>query len=554
MTIDRDSEAEEPTVERDERPEAVMAGISGKGWIIGAGGILLAAAALRLWDLPLAPFHNDEGVSGWFVINLLRDGTWTYNPAVYFGPTPYYTGLLSAIIFGLNDTAMRIVPALFGLATIALVLGLRRYIGLVGSLVAAGLLAVSTGWLYYSRAFFAEELLVCFTLALVYCAWRWWETRRTEYLVFGAVAAALLLATKGTSYVALVVLILSAVGVKLYERLIPGRFADTGTRPQPAGSLRRKKPITRKGSKSAARRVQQPAPTIDERFFASLGGGELVIALPVLGAAVLFAMIYITLFSSFFSNPKGVLDSFGTLAAWSGTASSSHVKPITQYAEWAARVEAPILVLFALGAFTAVLGGRSRFALFASLWAAGMFAAYSLIGYKEPWLMLNFVVPMAIVGGYGVERLWQLWRGRRVLVVGAVAALMVFSSYTAIRTSFVDYDSESNPYAYVWTSRDIFNLLDAVAAAGTKLGTGDQTHVVVMSPDYWPLPWYWRDIPNAGFFGQVVETTDPIVIVKTDQEPTLSATFTSAYERQGEYTLRPGVQLALYVRRATAGL
>lgn len=555
MTTDRDIGARQPEVERAQQAGAgVSSRISERGWIVGAGGVLLVAAALRLWDLPLAPFHNDEGVSGWFIIQLLRHGTWTYNPGVYFGPTPYYAGLVWAILFGLSDTVMRTVPAFFGLLTIAIVLGLRRYIGQVGSLVAAGLLAVSTGWLYYSRAFFAEELLVCFTVALVYCGWRWSETRRTQYLVFAAVSAALLVTTKGTSYVALVVLLLSAVGVKLYERLgIRERLSRTTVLRRSSNAVPYRNPAKTR-PKSPAGRRQKPGSTSDVRPFASLGGGELVIPLPVLGVVLLFAVIYVTLFSSFFSNPQGVLDSFSTLVAWSGTAGSSHVQPVTQYAVWAGREEAPIFVLFVVGAITAVLGGHSRFALFASLWGAGMFAAYSLISYKEPWLMLNFVAPMAIVGGYGVERLWHLWPRPRVILIGAVAAVLAFSSYGAIRLSFVDYDDESNPYVYVHTTREIFNLMDAVAAAGTTLGTGDQSHVVILSPDYWPLPWYWRDNPNAGFYGQIVETTEPIAIVRTDQEATLSTTFTSEYVRQGEYTLRPGVQLALYLRRASFGL
>jgi uncharacterized protein (TIGR03663 family) len=557
VTTDKGVNPSQPGSEPGNEPEVgAEPGISARGWMIGALVVLLVAAALRLWDLPLAPFHNDEGVSGWFVIQLLRNGTWTYDPGVYFGPTPYYTGLLSVILFGLNDTAMRLVPAVFGLATIALVLGLRRYVGLLGSVVAAALLAVSAGWLYYSRAFFAEELLICFTVALVYCAWRWSETRRTPYLVFGAVAAALLFTTKSTSYIAVAVLVLSAVGLKLYERLeIRERLA--GLRPGSQGRSvgRGRRPSADTGSRAAARRRRQSATTPSQPALASFAGGELVISLPLVGAAALFAAIYITLFSSFFFNPKGVFDALGTLSAWFGTAASSHVQPITQYALWAGREEAPILVLFVLGALVAVLGGRSRFAIFATLWAAGTFAAYSLISYKEPWLMLNFVVPMAIVGGYGVNELWRLWgRGGRLVVVAAVAGLLAFSSYSAIRLSFVDYDDDSNPYVYVHTTRDIFNLMDAVAAAETTLGTGDQSHVVILSPDYWPLPWYWRDNPNAGFYGQIIETTEPIAIVRADQEATLSTTFTSEYARQGQYTLRPGVQLALYLRRASFGL
>ena len=44
------------------------------------------------------------------------------------------------------------------------------------------------------------------------------------------------------------------------------------------------------------------------------------------------------------------------------------------------------------------------------------------------------------------------------------------------------------------------------------------------------------------------------MIAKTDQEASLPADFKAAYVRQGEYTLRPGVQLALYFRRDAFGL
>ena len=77
--------------------------------------ILLVAAALRLPELALNPFHHDEGVNGFFTTNLVRDGTYTYDPANYHGPTLYYFALVSEILFGLTTEAMRLVPVLFGL-------------------------------------------------------------------------------------------------------------------------------------------------------------------------------------------------------------------------------------------------------------------------------------------------------------------------------------------------------------------------------------------------------------------------------------------------------
>ena len=528
----------------------------GRAWALAAAGVLVLAAALRLWDLPLVPFHNDEGVSGWFIIQLLRTGSWTYDPGVYFGPTPYYAGLASALVLGLNDTAIRLVPAAFGLATIGLTLALRRYIGSIGSIVAAALLAVSAGWLYYSRAFFAEELLLFFTLALAYAAWRWTETRATSWLIFGAIAAALLFATKSTSYIAVAVLGLSAVCLRLYERYqiadrlarlrIGGTRRDGGRERAPSASRAATAPGRgRRESGSARRSAAAPA------------SGDLVISIPrpFLAAALVFAAIYITLFSSFFSNPQGVLDAIGTLAAWFGTAGTSHVHPITQYAEWGLQEEAPVIVLFVLGAVVTLTRGTSRFAIFATFWAGGIFAAYSLITYKEPWLMLNFVVPMAIVAGFGIDELWRLAKGLvlRLMVVGGVAAVLAISTWSSVQLSFVNYDDDRNAYVYVHTTRDLYNLLNAVTATEARLPTGDQTAIAIVSPDYWPLPWYWRDDPNAGFWGQIADgpladNKAALIVANVNQEADLAPKIAGRYELLGRYTLRPGVDLAVYVR------
>ena len=528
--------------------------VSDRSWEILAAVILVLGIALRLWDLPLMPFHHDEGIHGWFTTTLLRQGTWTYD-LVYHGPSIYYLGLVSAILFGLNDTAMRLIPAAFGVATVALALGMRRWIGPIGALAAAALLAISPGWLYYSRYFRQEALFVCFTIALVYFAWRWSEERRTAFLLLASASLALMVATKETAVIAVPILLISAAGVRVYPRLREddGVFEDaggaTGRSPRKGGAA-----ASRSGPKRAVRAARTSQQTLDERVLSALGRGELVLPLPLLGAVAVFLVIHVTLFSSFFANPTGVLDSLSALTVWASTSGITHVEPITAYVFWAFREELPVILLAFLGGFTAVLGGRSRFALFTSLWAAGTFAAYSLISYKEPWLMLNFIVPMTILGGYGIQRLWDIWEGRRVLVAAALAIALVVSGYAGIQLTFFDYDSESNAYVYVQTTRDVYDMMAAVDAAGAKVGTGADTHVVVMSPDYWPMPWYWRDHPNVGFFGQVVGTTDPIAIVKVEQEATLPADFLAAYARQAQYTLRPGIELVLYLRRDAFGL
>jgi hypothetical protein len=71
---------------------------------------------------------------------------------------------------------------------------------------------------------------------------------------------------------------------------------------------------------------------------------------------------------------------------------------------------------------------------------------------------------------------------------------------------------------------------------------------VFVTPDYWPLPWYFRDYPRAGFFGQIVDTQEAMIVANVNQEAELEPKIAGTYDKVGTYNLRPGVDLVLYVR------
>ncbi|HEY5884390.1 MAG TPA: phospholipid carrier-dependent glycosyltransferase, partial [Pyrinomonadaceae bacterium] len=146
-------------------------------WLIAMIIILVIAAFLRFYDLDLVPMHHDEGVNGNFLNRLVRDGRYRYDPANYHGPTLYYFAALFPRVlrlffgdhvqnnYGLTTTAVRAIPAIFGLATVWLVFSLRRNLGTIGTLAAAFVLAISPGAVYLSRYFIHETHFVFFTLA-----------------------------------------------------------------------------------------------------------------------------------------------------------------------------------------------------------------------------------------------------------------------------------------------------------------------------------------------------------------------------------------------------
>src|SRR4030095_5381274 len=185
-------------------------------------------AFLRLFKLTLVPLHHDEGVNGNFLISLVREGKYFYDPQNYHGPTLYYfSAILPWIVrffggkvagdnYGLTTFNIRLITVVFGVATIWLALTLRKRIGTVGALCAAGLIAISPGAVYLSRYFIHESLFVFFTLAIVVAGLKYYETGRGLYLILASISAALMFATKETWLMNGPVLLIAWISTTVY--------------------------------------------------------------------------------------------------------------------------------------------------------------------------------------------------------------------------------------------------------------------------------------------------------------------------------------------------
>lgn len=515
-------------------------------------GILLVAAAIRLPELALNPFHHDEGVNGFFTTTLVREGVYHYDPNNYHGPSLYYFALVSEILFGLTTEAMRLVPVVFGILTIALVFPLRRYLGSVPVLVAAALLAVSPGAVYVSRYFIHETLLVAMSLALVVAVVYYLDRREAKYLLAAAVAAALLFTTKETAVITVAVLLIAVAVATVYLRL---RFP----RPAPTAATAGRRPRARSAAPGKSVWIDgveyRPARPISSQAGTSVG----LAGIPgehLAGAAVVFLVIYVLLFSSLFTNfPQGLIDSMTAYIFWFQHGDATQVQPLYRYLQWMVPigeptmfpVEIPILVLGVIGGLIAAIRAPSRLWVVIGLWAAGITAAYSIIQYKTPWIIINMLLPLSLLAGLAVS---ELWRRRRIRLVApfVVALAVVINGYQAIDLNFNRYDDQAYPYVYVHSTREMLSLIDEIEATADRAGTGRQTGIVFVTPDYWPLPWYFRDYPRAGFFGAIVATEEAMIVANVNQEAELLPSIQDRYTKVGEYNLRPGVELALYVR------
>ena len=228
------------------------------------------------------------------------------------------------------------------------------------------------------------------------------------------------------------------------------------------------------------------------------------------------------------------------------------------YLYWLLKQEAPLLFLGAIGAAIVVLKPKNSMALFSALWSFGLIAAYSLIPYKTPWLLLNFVVPLALIAGYSIQAIYEMDKGQLRLPLAILFLAIGIATYQSIDLNFINYDNDDPKYVYVYahTKRntlDLVNEIDRIA----KQEAGGKTGITIVSPDYWPLPWYLRNYSRVGYFGQMAASTEPIIIANDKQKEQVEANFGELYQQvpskepDGSFELRPGVKLLLYVRRRT---
>ncbi|HEY9285313.1 MAG TPA: hypothetical protein VIP46_17810, partial [Pyrinomonadaceae bacterium] len=474
--------------------------------------------------------------------------------------------------------------------------------------LAAAALAAGSLWLAYNPAqlklgIAAVAFAFAATIALLWS----YDGARSIYLVLGAISAALVFATKETAFISVGVILIawasaeialrlplltrlatiwavSACAVMLvlwlfggsaflFERLVVAAviaapitwgaavllklFGGRDGRAQKAKKGRDKRAA--RGAEAAGGRDAEAAGPQPLRLVERFGGWARVALLAVVSAG-LFVFVNVLYYSSFFTNPKGVGAAIEAYKIWKKTGESGfHGYRWHKYLQWLVADwntwqvgEEPLLVALAgLGLLWALWRTRPRFPLFAALWGFGLLAAYSLIKYKTPWLVLSMLPPFALAAGYALDLIYRRrgWRYPAFAVLGLSVAVAAFQSY---RVNFVHYDDDRYPYVYAHTKRQFLDLVAQIEQVAAR--TGDKynasLNIAAENQEYWPLPWYVRDFKRVGYIGRVTQTSDDMVLIKDKQIPELEAALGSRYLRVGDvYDLRPGVKLVLYARR-----
>jgi uncharacterized protein (TIGR03663 family) len=499
-------------------------------WAVFVGALALGLA-FRLTDPGARPMHHDEANQAVRFGTLLETGEYRYDRHDHHGPTLYYLTLPFAWTRGqwtlaaVDERTLRMVPAVFGAGTILLFSLVSRGVGRTAVAVAASLAAVSPVLTYYSRFYVQESLFVFFTLAFVIALGRYAQRPGLAPAIWAGALGGLAYATKETS---LIVLPSAGAACAIAASVAREEGGQAGDRP-------------RAGPRILA-----------------------VHALAAFGAALLPALL---LFTGFFRNPAGLLDSVSAISIYlsRGVEPGPHVQPWFSYLQtlaWSssgglAWTEALVLILAVAGIVHAIAVRRTAFwPLYIGLYSIGTMAIFSAVRYKTPWNVLPFYAGIVLMAGIGAAALLACTRRRpaRVLLAVALVAAGWQLATQSVRASFRYSADVRNPYAYAHTSTDFVRLSSRVHDLAARHPDGRAMLVKVVAGPYeqWPFPWYARDLTRVGYWSHAAEAGSldgvPVILASQENAAAVDAAVGDRYVSEF-YGLRPGVLLTLYVER-----
>jgi uncharacterized protein (TIGR03663 family) len=185
-----------------------------------------------------------------------------------------------------------------------------------------------------------------------------------------------------------------------------------------------------------------------------------------------------------------------------------------------------IFAISILGAIALLASAYLRRPLDAFLWwwATGMLGIYSYVGEKVPWLLIYILLPLVVIAGLELGRLWRPQERDLPLLDSAVldsdgtqlrenetafnhkwsirvgvftCLLMAFGSWKAIRVSFLHPASTDERLVFTQTTPKVKLIRERWVQLSHAVG---QTPKVTMAGDAtWPMAWYAFDLTGTDF-------------------------------------------------------
>ena len=466
-----------------------------------AGLLLAGAVVLRFSQVDRRPFHADEAVQAYQTWNLVRGQGYTYDPADKHGPFLYYAAAGLAKISDwappvLNESRLRLVSLIAGLGTLALFAGSAARLGVGPALIATALVAVAPLAVIYDTSFIQEAWFCFFSWGLFFALLHALDHPTWPAVLLVGLLGGLMQATKETSVI---------------------HFAALG---------------------AAAVAIKNPKDII--RLWPQWPAG-----------LVTATLVYVVFYSAGFTRWIGVVDGLRSYAGYAGRAASSpHDQPwyfyfhmLWPHTSEGTRWGEPLLLAFA--AVGAAFGFTSRASpthRATAVFTLGTLALYSVIPYKTPWLLLTPYAGLALLAGYSIGSLAEIYpKGLMRFAPLLLGLVLVGEAAIRDRSALGRYLNDArNPYVYQPTVAQFPLLVERLRELSAQ--SDHALRMAVVSPDHaWPLPWYLRYEPTTGYFTTPPPNAAAFDLVIYDSRLAASP----ATERMQVFGLRPNVLLWL---------
>lgn len=467
--------------------ERIKEKIINRGTVLIAA-VLFSALLVRTLELEERPMHVDEAVHAVKFGELLENGSYKYDPVEYHGPTLNYLSLISAFFLGetelkqVDETTLRIIPALMGVLLIAGFLLLKEYISLRLLIIILLFTSLSAPLVFYSRYYIQESLLVSFNYIGIIFFYRYIKRFNLPDIIFSGTFFGLAFASKETFIISAGSVIFSGIVFTFVNR---------------------------------------------KNYF------QILSYKPVFLFVISFVIISVILYSSFFSNWEGVIDSVTTYLNYFDKAQNfnDHIYPWHYYfklvlfreIEGFYYSEIIIVILSLYGIYASLKVGNNLFR-FISVYTLLLILIYSLIPYKTPWSMLSFWTGIIILSAYGFNALLLKFYPRFSLVFGLL--ITVISLYLLVSVyiiNFVHSFHPRNPFVYSHATNDVKIIGSQVEKLIRATNDNSTVSIIAAENDYWPLPWYLRKASNTAWLDSVNESVvrSKIIIAAPELEEDL---------------------------------
>jgi uncharacterized protein (TIGR03663 family) len=468
--------------------------LAGTDWVPWA--ILGLAVFLRFLLLGMKPPHFDEGINGWFVDQVVKNGFYRYDPTNYHGPLHFYVLLVFECLFGRNLWALRLPVVLVSIAGVWLMFKFEPLVGRNVTRIAALAMAVSPGFVFYGRYAIHEVWLQLFSTMFILGLLGLWKFGRLNYLWYAGMGLTGMILTKETYAIHLACAILAIPALAVSYAL--SRVPD-------------------------AKPAKQTWTWID-----------LAMVLGVGAAAIIF------FYSGTFLNWDGLKGLYLAFKAWTetGEAGHGHEKAWDYWfklmgpswetgGENFTAYELPMLAGLILCLFCQKFKNLSL--RYLAIYGVGSLVAYSYVKYKTPWCIISFGWPFLFVLG-GWVLLVRPKNLRKVYV--AIGVLLCLSLGRSVWLNYFRCSSPTEPYAYVQTYNDIFKLSKPLLILAKRDPAYYHLTGHLIRSSIYPLPWTLGDFDRVGYYegGNMPANVDgDFLLVQQDKIKDVESKLKGAY-------------------------